>query len=77
MVNSPGRFLMVGFGSDGDIIPLVTLGTFLRERRHSVTLVAPNCYADLAAQNQLGFISLSSREDYVRSTRDQHLVASR
>ncbi|NML45531.1 glycosyltransferase family 1 protein [Ramlibacter sp. G-1-2-2] len=50
------RVCLVGFGSAGDIHPLLALGQALRERGRAVTFVSNPAFATEAAQAGLGFL---------------------
>jgi rhamnosyltransferase subunit B len=61
------RACLVGFGSAGDIHPLLALGRALRERGHPVTLLSNPLYAGHAAREGLDFLAVGE-ERHQRET---------
>src|SRR5437899_13001418 len=65
--NPLSKFLMhailVSIGTGGDIFPYIGLGKVLRGRGHQVTLVAPEDFANLAAEHDLAFHAVVSTEE--------------
>ena len=57
------RFLILTYGSRGDVEPLVALGLGLRQAGHSVRLVAPRPYEFLAREYNLDFFPLEGDPD--------------
>ena len=55
--------VLVSIGTDGDLFPHIGLGARLRERGHSVTLVASEDYQALAKENDFSFQALVSAEE--------------
>jgi rhamnosyltransferase subunit B len=55
--------ILVSIGTDGDIFPYMGLGQRLRERGHSVTLVASGHYEAKVAAHGFGFRALISAEE--------------
>lgn len=60
----PAHACLVGFGSAGDLHPLLALGRALRERGHEVTLLSTPLYAAHAAREGLGFIPVGDEQRY-------------
>jgi UDP:flavonoid glycosyltransferase YjiC (YdhE family) len=50
------RVLLVCWGSQGDVAPLVTLGRGLRAAGDDVSVLAPRDFADLVTSAGLGFL---------------------
>ena len=71
------HYLIATVGSDGDVLPLVTLGGCLRRRGHLVTLIAAFPYKHIAALNGLNFVPLSSNLEYDRSVQDKLVLNGR
>jgi UDP:flavonoid glycosyltransferase YjiC (YdhE family) len=55
VVSEPLEILLVGIGTQGDVLPLATLGAALKARGHDVTLVADAMHARLGAAAGLAF----------------------
>ena len=55
--------ILTSLGTDGDINPYIGLGACLRQRGHRVTLVVAEDYRERAAEFDLGFEPLISREE--------------
>jgi UDP:flavonoid glycosyltransferase YjiC (YdhE family) len=71
------KVLMTPVGSAGDVNPFVIIGRELRRRGHSVTLVAPAVFADVASNAGLGFVAVGTVEEFERTTRNPDLWHSR
>lgn len=50
-------YVVIAFGSEGDVLPLAAVATALRQRGHAVTLLAPAPFEALAREQGLGFHS--------------------
>jgi UDP:flavonoid glycosyltransferase YjiC (YdhE family) len=55
--------ILTSLGTDGDINPYIGLGACLRRRGHRVTLVVAEDYSERAAEFDLEFVPLVSREE--------------
>ena len=55
--------VLASLGTDGDILPIIGLGSTLRARGHQVTLVAAGNYSSLASDHDLPFRELVSARD--------------
>jgi rhamnosyltransferase subunit B len=55
--------ILTSLGTDGDIIPYIGLGARLRRLGHRVTLIVAEDYREQAAEFDLDFVSLVSREE--------------
>jgi rhamnosyltransferase subunit B len=56
----------MAYGVAGDILPLVRLGSALRQRGHHTTLVACGYFQPVAVKEGLDFIELSPADEYQR-----------
>ncbi len=62
--------ILIGFGSAGDVLPLVGIGRALASRGHRVSVVANAHFAALVTRAQLEFIEFGSEELYQRGAAD-------
>jgi len=68
----PG-FVVVAFGSDGDVLPMMAVAAALRQRGHGVTLLAPAPFEARARQHDLAFHPIID-ETAARDTLDNPLL---
>jgi UDP:flavonoid glycosyltransferase YjiC (YdhE family) len=59
------RFLIIPFGSSGDVHPFVGLALAVRERGHRVTCVINGYFRTLFARTGLDFIELGNGDDFL------------
>jgi len=59
------NIILVGIGSYGDIYPLLGIGTALKKKGHSVTLLASGYFEKTVKQAGIGFFSIGSAEVYI------------
>lgn len=61
------RVVLFPLGSSGDVHPFVGLGSRLRERGHDVTVATNEVFESLVERAGLGFVELSSREEFEKT----------
>jgi UDP:flavonoid glycosyltransferase YjiC (YdhE family) len=59
--------ILIGFGSAGDVLPLVIIGRALKARGHRVSVIANGHFAPVVARAALEFIEFGSKELYQQS----------
>ena len=62
--------ILIGFGSAGDVLPLVGIGRTLASRGHEVSVVANEHFGAAVARAKLEFIQFGSEELYQRGAAD-------
>lgn len=67
------RVCLLGFGSAGDVHPLLALGRDLRERGHPVTLLTNPAYAQAAAAEALDFVPVGEARHLEETARHPKL----
>lgn len=64
------NFILTSFGSGGDVYPFIWMGKLLRQRGHSVTLMASAIFRVPAERAGLVFVPMSTEEEYLRIIAD-------
>lgn len=67
------RFLMSALGSYGDVLPIVGLGSALKQRGHEAILIANPHFARVITGAGLGFLPLGTEQEYDELTEHPHL----
>jgi UDP:flavonoid glycosyltransferase YjiC (YdhE family) len=68
---------IIAVGSNGDVLPAVSVGAALACRAHHVTFIGPYPYAELARYNGLDFVPLSDEYHYYLALRQKAILATR
>src|ERR1051326_1517951 len=63
---APMHFLLVPFGTAGDIYPNIGIGIELLRRRHRVTLITHSHFRDVVLRFGLNYVDLNDAEGYRR-----------
>ncbi|WP_288588158.1 nucleotide disphospho-sugar-binding domain-containing protein [uncultured Methylobacterium sp.] len=67
------RVFLVGLGTHGDVLPVIALGSALRERGHHVHLAAPAPFESLSVRAGLSFHAIGTETDFERLVRQAAL----
>ncbi len=67
------NIFLLPVGSHGDVHPFVGVGRALRERGHTITLIANEIYEPLARAQNFQFVECGSADDFQMMTRDPDL----
>src|SRR5262245_13224313 len=70
------NILFTTTGTDGDVLPVLRIGSRLKTRGHDVTLLTHAGYAGLAAEAGLDFAALDNATEYNRSVAEGPMVNS-
>lgn len=67
------KVIIGALGSSGDVYPCIEIGAILKERQHDVYLLANEYFEPAAAFRGISFMSVGSRQDYLRTVQDRRL----
>ena len=70
------RIILISAGSDGDVLPLVSLGAAMERRGHEIALIAQVRYRRWAEERGWQFGAICPPEEYERRLRDAALMRS-
>ena len=62
--------VLIGFGSAGDVNPLIAIGRTLKARGHRVTIIANGHFASSATGVGLEFVEFGTEEQYIEGTQN-------
>lgn len=67
------HYILVSFGSSGDILPFVTVGKLLKERNHRVSFITSDYFKQTIEKHGIEHISSSTSEEYLNLTSHKDL----
>lgn len=70
---NPLNIILLSIGSHGDVHPMVGIGQRLKQRGHSVTLIANGHFESLARSAGLAFDSIGTHEEFLQIASDKDL----
>ena len=70
---SQAHIVLVGWGSSGDVLPLIAVGSELRRRDHQVTFVGNAYFASAARAASLSAIEVGTVADHQRLMDDRSI----